>query len=290
MSRIIRFLVAFTACLSFCAHAAVDDHHHATSFDSAFQRSTTAMHLAGFLERSLSHHVILLLTHTTPRFAYLHPTREQDDDEFQVQEHGVLEPGITALWQGLIRDACQSDLPALIVDVGVNFGFCTTLTSALGCRVIGFEPVHLFREIAILNVASFNPVRNHVRISSQVVSNSNENVTICYPDGSASSIMGTAGVRGANGANGFSNDWVQTAICENHTATPLSRIINEPVCLLKIDVEGMEPYVMEGARGLLDTHVVQNVILEFSPALTHRPGLPSRADQVAMLKEMAGRG
>ena len=55
---------------------------------------------------------------------------------------------------------------------------------------------------------------------------------------------------------------------------------------MKVDVEGMEPYVMSTVYPLMQSHRVHNIFLEFSPALTGKPGLPSKADLVTMLQKL----
>jgi len=244
--------------------------------------ATTAL-----LDRSSSHKLHVRHMHTSVRFLFAHPSTEQDADMEQVEQRGVLEPGITALWQGLIGPACASaNKPALVVDVGVNWGYYTTLSSQLGCRVIGFEPLSLFTEVALLNAGILNTPRSNVKLFPTVVSGDPALVTICMPDGTQGGvILGTAGVNGANGA-----DWANNKICTNHTPLSLSDIIREDVCLLKVDVEGMEPFVLQSAERLLRNYNVQNIIIEFSPGLTDRPGLPSKAHLIQMLTNLIANG
>ena len=104
--------------------------------------------LQRLLTRSRERHLRLALSSTDPPFLFLHPPASLDADMAQVQSRGVLEPGITALWMAITRDACAAG--ALVVDVGLNFGWFTLLSAALGCRVVAFEPVPLFRDIAML--------------------------------------------------------------------------------------------------------------------------------------------
>ena len=191
----------------------------------------------------------------------------------------MLEPGITALWQGLVGPACAGAArPALVVDVGVNLGYYSALSAALGCRVVGFEPVPLFLELALLNVGTLNQPAQTVTIFPTVVSNDSAAVSICAPDGSSSVIMGTAGLNGANIGGGGART------CTEHTPVAISDVVDEDVCLLKIDVEGMEPLAVLSAGRLMAAHRVQNIIVEFSPGMAGRPGLPSLEGLVELLR------
>lgn len=52
--------------------------------------------------------------------------------------------------------------------------------------------------------------------------------------------------------------------------TQLDRVVNESVLLLKIDTEGYETNVVEGAKALLSQHRVANVLVEVKQANTQR--------------------
>jgi FkbM family methyltransferase len=41
--------------------------------------------------------------------------------------------------------------------------------------------------------------------------------------------------------------------------------VREEVLLMKVDVEGYEWSVMEGARGLINNYNVENIVMEYSP-------------------------
>ena len=138
--------------------------------------------MKAFLSTSKTKHLRLTILQTARKFLYLHPAAEEDTDAFQLQSRGVLEPGITALWQGLVQQACEKELGTLIVDVGVNFGYYTTLSSQLGCEVIGFEPVSTYQEIALYNVAMINSPPKKVNIFKAAVSSTEGVVKICMPE------------------------------------------------------------------------------------------------------------
>lgn len=53
--------------------------------------------------------------------------------------------------------------------------------------------------------------------------------------------------------------------------------INAPIGLLKIDVEGFEADVLEGATWLLDNRMIEAIVFEFSPKIHAIRGLPADA-------------
>lgn len=53
--------------------------------------------------------------------------------------------------------------------------------------------------------------------------------------------------------------------------------INAPIGLLKIDVEGFEADVLEGAAWLLDNRMIEAIVFEFSPKIHAIRGLPTDA-------------
>lgn len=57
--------------------------------------------------------------------------------------------------------------------------------------------------------------------------------------------------------------------------TTLDNIINTqamPICALKIDAEGYEPYVFAGAKNLIDSGVVEHVVMNFDPPVVKNNG------------------
>jgi FkbM family methyltransferase len=47
----------------------------------------------------------------------------------------------------------------------------------------------------------------------------------------------------------------------------LEEVVKEDVLLLKVDVEGWEWSVMQGAEALLKNYNVENIIMEYSPGM-----------------------
>ena len=57
-----------------------------------------------------------------------------------------MNPKQAATWR-----CCQAG--GLVLDVGANFGWYTLFSVALGCRVVNFEPVPMWRDVLRLGIA-----------------------------------------------------------------------------------------------------------------------------------------
>lgn len=140
----------------------------------------------------------------------------------------------------------------LFVDVGANAGYFTLLwANALPSnKVISFEPsprnVHLLES----NVKT-NGFDDQVRV-------------IAAGAGSASGEFSfDPGPEQQTGWGGFSLDASKSTI--QVPVTTLDSQIDETIDLLKVDVEGAELWVLEGARRLLASKQIKAVVFENNP-------------------------
>nr|GEW59381.1 methyltransferase FkbM [Tanacetum cinerariifolium] len=133
----------------------------------------------------------------------------------------------------------------VFVDVGANVGMATFAAAVMGFRVYSFEPV--FENLqSICNGIYFNRVGDLVTVFEAATSDRVGNITfhklVGRLDNSAVS---------ANGAKlAFKSN---EAIELQARTVPLDLVIpeNEPVLLIKIDVQGWELHVLKGAKKLL---------------------------------------
>eukprot|EP01064_Diplonema_japonicum_P031293 TRINITY_DN5539_c0_g2_i1.p1 TRINITY_DN5539_c0_g2~~TRINITY_DN5539_c0_g2_i1.p1 ORF type:complete len:443 (+),score=117.58 TRINITY_DN5539_c0_g2_i1:37-1365(+) len=204
---------------------------------------------------------------TKPSFytAFTDPKLDTDVSA-QLSERRVVELGITRVWQNLLGECCQRDpkRPGLVVDVGGNFGWYSLLAAAHGCRVVAWEPVPLFRtyfETAI----GMNGFEHLIELRSKIVSNSSGGVG--YMSVPTRGIWGMAGVAGTGGRPKAAEGKAIPVDIEkvDDVVSP-----NENVCVMKVDVEGFEPQVFQGAANLLKGGNVENVVFEYSPGYFER--------------------
>ena len=76
-------------------------------------------------------------TTTVPSFKMAYTDPKKDVDVSGQMEHGgVVELGLTQMWYQALRGSCikPDGSPALVVDVGANFGWYSVYAATLGCR------------------------------------------------------------------------------------------------------------------------------------------------------------
>ena len=146
----------------------------------------------------------------------------------------------------------------LLVDVGANFGFWTLLAARRGCRVLAVEPVPATRALLAANAAR-NGLENRIEIVGQALSDSAGTLTLALPDGES----GQASVHPDATARGTETFTVPSST--------LDALLGERrVRLLKIDVEGHELAVLEGASRVLASGQVDYLLVEVAGTVLER--------------------
>ncbi|KAA6428036.1 MAG: hypothetical protein FRX49_02697 [Trebouxia sp. A1-2] len=202
-------------------------------------------------------------TSTVPSFqmAYTDPMKDVDVSG-QMEHGGVVEMGLTMMWYKALKDKCiqRDGSRALVVDVGGNFGWYSIYAATLGCRVITWEPVPHFRAFLEYN-RQLNHLEDLIDIRDTAVAEvSGVTYDLTVPQ---RGIWGTAGIGGLNidGSVDNQGDYeMVTAMGER-----VDEVVAENVVLLKADVEGLEPGVIQSAKGLLESYKVDHVVMEYSP-------------------------
>ncbi|KAI8471235.1 MAG: hypothetical protein J3K34DRAFT_458460 [Monoraphidium minutum] len=198
-----------------------------------------------------------------PRFWFAYTNPQHDVD---VSGHmaggGVVELGISHIFYHILHKPCTVEGSGLLVDVGGNFGWFSVFAATLGCNVVAFEPVPQFRAFFEYNLARNNlEDRVQIRPTVAVAYPGRGNYTVVVPQ---RGIWGTAGIDGANIDEFIDNAGAYQRI--NVTGEALDNVLaGRHVDLLKADVEGYEPDVMQGASRLLSEGRVDNVVMEYSP-------------------------
>tara|TARA_B110001452_G_scaffold211129_1_gene181602 strand:- start:211 stop:1497 length:1287 start_codon:yes stop_codon:yes gene_type:complete len=207
-------------------------------------------------------------TRTAPPFTFAyHPF---DADMQRMREQHVLEPVLTHAWHEATWQCCEKP-GGLVVDVGGNFGWYTLFSLALGCRVVVFEPVPLFQEVLRLGV-SLNPgFAERVEIYGNVVYDTpgNYSLRVPLPGGRHKKKLGMTGMEGSRGI--LKSDFNAQAVRVSAASVRIDDVLaarlasgGERICLLKADVEGYEPQVMQTAQRLLSKFSVPSLQLELT--------------------------
>ena len=150
------------------------------------------------------------------------------------------------------------------VDVGGNFGRFTLYSLALGCNVIAFEPVPAYLEVMRLGV-SLNPgFADRLTLRPNVVYDTPGNYTlrVPLPGGKHRKKLGMTGMAGARGV--LKSDFNAKAYTVSASSVRIDDLVSTDVCLLKADVEGYEPQVLQTAQRLLAQRNVASLQLELT--------------------------
>lgn len=159
----------------------------------------------------------------------------------------------------------------LVVDVGANDGFISLVAATYGCETIGFEIQDTCLELAHA-VQRLNGIDNPTSFVQRPVSNVADDVIalnmspLCH---------GGFSVRNKGSERQFKTITLDIAL--GHTG--------KRIALLKIDIEGTEPLVLEGSRQLFQRGLVDAVIMESTWWTTMGPNLRDAFHRVAFVYE-----
>jgi FkbM family methyltransferase len=155
----------------------------------------------------------------------------------------------------------QNQPSSYVIDVGVNIGYYTLLSAALGHHVIaGFEinPANLARVCESLRI---NDYEDHVNLFLNGASDVHGQVMqVVIPKNPGEGTMTELNEGNTN------KDVLTTTTVTLDEFGKAHGWFDQPdfqVALLKLDVEGMEPQIVHGAQKLLQSGKVANVLVEF---------------------------
>jgi FkbM family methyltransferase len=167
---------------------------------------------------------------------------------------GIYDLGVSELLFRLIRPG------DLVIDAGANIGYMSVLAATAGARVISYEPNPELLPILRQNVGAKGDVRP-VALGARPHTS-----MLIVPD--ASDRNTGLGRLGSEGESGGVPVQVETLDAELH---------GREATILKLDVEGAEHAVLEGAAGALRERRLRHIIFEdhlgaTSPVMTRLAG------------------
>ena len=196
----------------------------------------------------------------------------------------------------------KKDKHAVMLDVGANIGWFSLLAASYGAEVFAFEPnvvnIVRFCESQLLNGWSLaQNIEKNNRIHSYLKGVGNK-------DGQSLS-MYTPNPNNP-GSHTFVQDLAKDHFVKRNTGGDLqileggklpiitldalakdqgwlSSDNKVEIVLMKMDIEGMEHVALKGAKKLLETNIIQNILIEFN-------GDSSRADWVSLLETLFSSG
>lgn len=199
------------------------------------------------------HWAIVNITPVKPFFINTHDPKTQDI-YISATAHENKTPWDKYIWDLIISVTHE---PSIIIDVGANIGYFSLMAASLGHKVISIEPM----------------TRNAYKLHSSIIKNHFENDIVLYQNAVASygnlqvTLKETHHTNQGNGHMSLSNlkegiygiDYVNTI-----TIDDVLKEYNK-VLLMKIDVEGLESAVLDGAKHIITTGCVKFIVMEFSP-------------------------
>ena len=217
-------------------------------------RVATAPHPFGRFERNLD---LALTEAIQTRFFKAHPDGLMRTSEFEIylqrKPHllsatvirtGVQEPATSNLVRSLLNRTSR------FVDVGANIGWFSLLAAGRAASVSAFEPESSNVELLRRSVQQ-NGFEN-VQVSEIAIGDHNGVVPLWISEESAGR---------------HSTVWKTGATQRQVQCRTLDSLFPiETIDLLKLEVEGAEPEVIEGAAELIGTRRLKSVIMEWNPA------------------------
>jgi FkbM family methyltransferase len=144
--------------------------------------------------------------------------------------------------------ALVKDKNGIALDIGANIGNHSLFFSKYFNSVISFEPAP--NNCLLLKANLFlNQTHNITLIDEKALSNINTKMGI--DKGNSRNTNNTISQLGTNEANAINQIMVDVVVGD----AELEKLnLNQKITLIKIDVEGHEPFVVEGLRKIISTH------------------------------------
>lgn len=161
----------------------------------------------------------------------------------------------------------NSDGKATAFDIGANVGAFTCLMASLGHTVHSFEPIpDTFCRLK--NNVKLNGLLGRAHLNCLAVGKEQGLVTFHIEENSpATNRMAPPGESATNSATSI--QLVAVTSLDVYCKTKGIQSID----LLKVDVEGMEPYVLQGAKALLKDRKIAAILIEICPVNLRAVGL-----------------
>ena len=256
-------------------------------------------------------------TATDPEFMFAYSPLDRDMLRFEATR--MVEARLTHAWHELTWRCCMEGR-GLVIDVGGNYGWYTLFSAALGCNVIVFEPVEQFRSVIFTGLARNPGFATRVNVRPNIVYDRPGSYTLRVPVPVPGSrfkrMLGMAGL--VDGSFGMVKGVIDNYINVTASAVRIDDLEElglrvqqhpyphessqplpsgggaplPPVCMLKADVEGYEPQVLQTADRLLRSGRVRNIQLELSKPsdMRSRAGQRQREETIRMLRDLSSFG
>ena len=168
------------------------------------------------------------------------------------------ETGITDQFKEILH---SRDKKGLVIDVGMNIGWFTVYSRAMGHDVVGFDPYPIMHK-RVCESLDLNGWLNDNSVKTFIQGLGEKTETLNITTGKN---PGGTSFDEDRLAKRFRKKLEVSVVRLDDVAEQQGWITNEePIYILKMDVEGYEYYVLGGASKLLQSRKIENLILENS--------------------------
>ncbi|KAG2485238.1 hypothetical protein HYH03_016024 [Edaphochlamys debaryana] len=215
---------------------------------------------------------LFVRTTDTPRPFLAAITHHQADPDVSAMlwHYGAMEGGVTRVLHWMLEGQCEppKGRRRTVLDVGANFGYYTIQSALYGCNVVAFEPVRKFRAPLDWAVHAAG-VAERVTLVGAALGEAAGEARLALPkDGTY------WGLASLDGINLFPQEIVANLTVN---VTTLDRWAEwapkgfkpKDALLLKMDLEGWEPRVIQGGKAFLKEGC-EGVLMEYSPGVLER--------------------
>jgi len=153
--------------------------------------------------------------------------------------------------------------PCHVIDVGMNDGFYTNLAGSYGCKVWSFEVQSPCIDIAVDSIRK-NNISELISIFNNPVSNAhNKTITIPYSEKlNCEGAFRTTLAKMDCGKECWYPYFSTTRTFQTISLDRMFLDLNQSIDFLKVDTEGHEPQVLEGAEGLFLNRLIKFATVE----------------------------
>ena len=190
-----------------------------------------------------------------------------------MQNGNYYEVGITEQFRSILHQ--QAAQPGLVIDVGMNIGWFSLYSRAMGHNVVGFDPNPIMHT-RVCESLKLNGWLHEKNDKEEDLSSSLYVKTFAYGLGSETTSMNLT-----TGNNPGGSSFLEDRLAKKFRRKLQVDVVrlddvaeqegwisrtNEapPIYLWKLDVEGYEYHVLEGSQKLLNSGQVENIIMENS--------------------------
>ena len=208
-------------------------------------------------------------TITKPSFTIALHNKTIDHTRWAIMTYGFYYERFITERAAEIMGATSNTTPGIFLDVGMNIGWFSLLAAALGRDVVAFEPnpINYFRMCQSVGLNGWSSPGDSpdIRILPYGAGAKPANLTLVQPlsNPGGSSFHGDKAP--VSSIDGVIRDNIRVVTLDD-VAKEL-RWYDEPkthIAILKVDVEGYDPEVFEGAEELLSSGLVENIFMEYS--------------------------